>query len=219
MKRFKIIGLCLVAVFALSAAMASGASAHLYGTCSLGTPEVKPPCKAGETFTPFSETGEMVVSHGTTPFLLLSVATPVKGIECKTLSDMGILRNLLKGTEEIAESEDSLVFQSCTPINLSGCTQVNLRSNHEILGNVTDLVSSNGKKVTVTVPASQFNVKCLIAGEETELGDVTGSAEGTVTGNELEFSKAKGLEFFHLPSTITGTNLTDTLGGKPVLIH
>ena len=70
MKRFKILGLCLVAVFALSAAVTSGASAHLYGTCLTGTPEIKPPCGKGETFTPFSETGEMVVSHGTTPFLI-----------------------------------------------------------------------------------------------------------------------------------------------------
>ena len=71
MRLFKVIGLCLVAAFALSVVMVSGASAHLYGTCLTGTPETKPPCGAGEKFTPFSEGGETVVSDGTTPFLLL----------------------------------------------------------------------------------------------------------------------------------------------------
>ncbi len=215
MKRFKIIGLCLVAAFAFSAAVTSGASAHLYGTCLAGTPETKPPCGAGETFTPFSETGEMVVSHGTTPFLLLSKATPVKGIECKTLTDMGILRNL----GDVGLSADALTFQSCTPINLSGCTEINPKMNHEILGNITDEIGKNGKEIIITVGPGQFDVNCIIGGEELELGGVTGSTAGTVNGDKLEFSKAGTLEFFHLPSTITGTDLSETLGKMPVFVH
>ena len=216
MKRFKIIGLCLVAAFALSAAMASGASAHLYGTCLTGEPVNNPPCKGGEHFTPFSESGEMVVSHGTTPFLLLSETTPAKGIVCTTLEDMGIFKN---DANDVGLSEDELVFKSCTPINLSGCTMINQGKGLEITGKILDEVSSTGKEALVTVEPNQFNVKCVIAGEEVELGFVTGSPKGKVNGDKLEFSKSGGLTFFGNNSTITGTNLTETLNKMPVFVH
>ncbi len=214
MKRFKIMGLCLVAAFAVGATVTSGASANLYGTCLAGTPETKPPCGKGETFTPFSEAGEMVVSHGTTTFLLLSETTPAKGIECQTLSDMGIYKNVA----DIGLSLDTLDFKTCTPINFSGCSEINPKTGHEITGSVNDEVETGGKKVAIKVEEG-FNVKCVIAGEEVEFGGVTGKAVGTVSGDKLEFSKAKGLLFFGNNSTITGTNLTETLNGMPVVVH
>ena len=215
MKRFKIIGLCLVAAFVLSATMASEVSAHLYGTCLTGTPVTKPPCGAGETFTPFSESGEMVVSHGTTPFLILSEAAPVKGIECKTLSDMGIFKNV----GDVGLLTDELDFQSCTPINLSGCSEINPKMNHEILGNVTDEISKEGTEVMITVVPGQFNLKCVIAGEEVELGGFTGLTNGKIKGDKLEFSRAGGLTFFGNKSTLTGTDLSETLNKMPVFVH
>ena len=216
MKRFKIIGLCLVAAFALSAAMASGASAtNLYGTCLTGTPVTKPPCGAGEHFTPFSASGEMVVSHGTTPFVLASVATPVKGIECKKLEDMGIFSNM----GENGFSTDELIFKECTPNNLSGCTEINPKMNHEILGSITDEVIEEGSEVMITVGPGQFNVKCVIAGEEVELGGVEGLTNGKIKGDTLVFSKSAGLKFFGNNSTITGTDLNETLNKMPVFVH
>ena len=70
----------------------------------------------------------------------------------------------------------------------------------------------------LTIGSSQFNVKCIIAGEEVELGSVTGLTNGKVNGAKLEFSKSGGLTFFGNKSTITGTD--ETCGSEmPVFVH
>ena len=216
MRRFKTIGLCLTVVFVLGAIVASAASASGgYGTCTSESGHAaEGPCAVNEKFSPFSESGEMVVSHSTTSFLLLSETKPAKGIECKTLSDMGVFKNV----GNVGESEDELDFQSCTPINLSGCTEINPKTSHEILGKILDEVSKEGTEVMLTVEPNQLNVKCIIAGEEVELGGVTGLTNGKVKGDKLEFSKSTGLTFFANKSTITGTDLTETLGKAPVFV-
>lgn len=209
MKRFKIIGLCLVAMFAFSVAMASQASAAtsgLYGT------------SPGGIFTAFA-LGEqvMVVSHGTTPFVLLNEAG-TKGITCELLLDQGLIHNGEVGTEMVGLGTEELDYQGCTPIALAGCTKINLATSPGLInGIVNQTTVKKGKAVKVTV-ASGFNIKCLIGGTETELGNVTGSVEGTANGSLLEFTKAKGLTFFTEKSTINGDNLTDTLGGVPVVV-
>ncbi len=221
MKRFKIIGLCLVAVFAFSAAMASQASAAisgLYGTCSVGTPVESPPCAAGEKFTafPFGQE-EMVVSHGTTPFLLLNEAG-TKGIKCTLLLDEGFIHNGEVSGEMVGLGTEELDYQECKPISLAGCTNINLATSPGLInGIVSQTTVKKGKAVKVTT-VSGFNIKCLIGGAETELGNVTGTVEGVPNGSLLEFTKAKGLTFFTEKSNITGSNLTDTLGGVPVVV-
>jgi hypothetical protein len=219
MKRFKIIGLCLVAAFALSAIAASGASAAvegLYGTCLPGTPVNNPPCGSGEHFTAFSG-AEMVLSHGTTTFVLINEKA-TEGVECTSLLDSGTYRNGENEKKEmLGLSTDTLAFGGCKPKTIPGCKEVNVKTNHEISGTITDETVKKGKAVKVTI-ASGFEIICAFEGAEFSLGKVKGSAEGAVNGDLLVFTAAKGLEFFEEKANITGTNLTETLGGMPVVV-
>jgi len=216
MKRFKIVGLCLMAAFALSAVVASSASAAgEYGTCLAGSPVNKPPCGAGEHFTPFASP-EMVASHGLTEFTLEN--TEKRGIKCGLLLDLGTFENV----GGVGKSDDTLTFQNCTPIEElgTGCTEIN-PPKHEIVGLVLDEVLSETKaevKIDAGTP-TPFDVKCLVGGSLVDLGGVKGAAKGKVEGDKLVFTKAEGLMFFGKASTITGTNLTETLSGMPVFVN
>lgn len=213
----------LLAVAALMAAPAmASAETTAYGTCATGTPETKPPCKAGETFTAFpNKIPENVLSEkaaGSGNFVL-ELETTKDAIECSTFSDKGVLENVAG----VGHSTDKLTFDDCVPVKELGigCTEIN-PTKHEIKGEVTDLVTGE-TKVEVKIPTNkgvQFDVTCVIGGIETDLKGVTGAVKGTAKGNELAFAKAKGLEFNHEKANITGTDATKTeTGEKLVLIN
>ena len=193
-----------------------------YGTCAAGTPESKPPCAKGEKFTAFPlNTPEKAVSKSSSAFVLETETTPTKGVECKTATYKQTIENIEnEALEVVGTSKGQLAFGECSPINLGGCTEVNPKTNHEIIGEVSDQVVKNGKEVEVSLQ-SGFNLKCVIAEKEVEFGSFSGLVEGKIIGNKLEFAKVSGLNVPSVgPGTITGAYATETeTGKKPVFIE
>lgn len=201
--------------------MPSTASASEYGTCALGTPVAKPPCKAGEKFTAFPlGTPENVVSKSTGAFVLEDEAG-FHGIECAGVSFKGVFENTKNGAGEVdGVSRGQLSFKGCVPLKYAGCTEINPETNHEIVGEVNGEIVEEGKGVKITLQ-SGFNQRCAFDNEEEEnLGGMWGTIEGTVKSNTLIFKNAKGIKiFFDDPAHITGTYETETEAGKkPVFI-
>jgi hypothetical protein len=203
MLRIKRLGLTLAAVFAMSAVVASA----LPAMASASTKEYG----VGSPFKAFTVPTNVVSEKapGSGDFILENKEK--EGIDCSSFSDKGVFENKENAKKElIGKSIDNLTFDGCTPIKGLGvgCTEINPKTNHEITGEVSDEVISE-TKVEITV-LKGFNVKCVVAGSEVNLGEVTGTAKGTVKGNELSFKEAAGLKFSGEASTITGTDATKT---------
>lgn len=132
--------------FAVMPAMASAATLQ-YGTCAAtktGEKETKPPCKAKETFHPFTAATKVTDSKVSTSFVLEgeNEKKEKSGITCTTFSSKGTYSNKENAKKElVGESVDELTFDGCTGTGgLAGC-EINPPS-HEITGTVDDIVLS-----------------------------------------------------------------------------
>jgi hypothetical protein len=211
----------LLATAAFMVAPAVALAGTAYGVCGATGTIFSPPCAAGasEFFAPsFLVTN--ITSKSTTSFALEN--TSGEGIECKELTDKGSETNIAGVGYSVG---DMLRFKECMPKKGVGtnCTAINPPT-REIEGIVSDKVESE-TKVGVTI-VSGFNVKCIVAGVERELGNIVNekgiAVKGTATAktNELIFNKAANLSFFGFSVTISGTDKTTTeTGGQPIYIH
>ena len=207
-----------ILVLAALAVAPSMAGAAEYGTCAKGTPENKPPCLAGEKFTPFpAGTSEKIVIKkvpGSSPFFIENDSKS-RGIRCETLSGKGTVENV----EGRGVHREEWSFGGCTPKALAGCTEINPKTHQEIIGDVNGNILSN-KKIEVHIE-SGFDVRCLIAEKEGDFGSMYGTAESSIKHNELIFKETRGFNApLGLPeeSNITGSYEMETEVGKATIL-
>jgi hypothetical protein len=207
-----------VMAFAVMPAMAQ-AETKEYGTCgATGTVKAVPPCKVGEEFfTPFKVATKVIdKKHGTKPLVLENKAKTAD-ISCTTFSSAGTYEN----KEKVGHSTDKLTFDGCTGSGaFEGC-EVNPKTNHEITGEITDVVVTE-KTVKIEV-VKGFDVIVVCSGIEKNLGEVTGSAVAKVEGDVSKFQNNPeefNLVFAGEKSKIEGEAETVTeAGSKPVVIN
>jgi hypothetical protein len=156
MKRFKIVGLCLVAVFALSAVMASGAQAGSIGTCVKAAKNGKlytgkftdKLCKVGATKAQ-EEAGkenkyEFIDNAGNIPFTSEGGPSHLKGaageIACERGTDSGTFEGAKKDT-------DVFVFIGCKlkPFELV-CKSYGAKEGEIITNTLASTLIDNGEK-------------------------------------------------------------------------
>ena len=160
MKRFKIVGLCLVAVFALTAVMASGAQAGQWGTCTKAAKNGKVytgnytdklcSTKAAEKNGKY----EWVPNAANIPFTSEGPASHLKGaageIACEHGTDSGTFEGATKDT-------DTFTFDGCKlkPFELA-CKSYNTAEAGQIVTNAlaSELIDNGQKGLSGKEPAA-----------------------------------------------------------------
>jgi hypothetical protein len=160
MKRFKIVGLCLVAVFALTAVMASGAQAGQWGTCTK-TAKVEKKYTGNYTDKLCSTKSatkegkyEWVPNAANIPFTSEGGASHLKGaageIACEHGTDSGTFEGATKDT-------DTFTFEGCKlkPFELA-CKSYNTATAGQIVTNAlsSELLDHGQKGLSGKEPAA-----------------------------------------------------------------
>jgi len=199
MKRFKIVGLCLVAVFALTAVMASGAQAGQWGTCAKAA-------KNGKVYTggytdklcstkSATKEGkyEWVPNAANIPFTSEGGASHLKGeageIACTHGTDSGTFEGATKDT-------DTFTFDGCKlkPFELA-CKSYGAANEGEIVTNtLASALIDNGEKGA--------------SGKEPAAGEVWQSETAKETHTDPVFGPGKWLADFEcggVPFAVQGS--------------
>jgi hypothetical protein len=179
----------LLAVAASTIAPTAASAITSYGTCNAGAASAN--CPGGLKFTEFpaNEHVNMLGEKVSTKVILENVANKTD-ITCSGLESTGFLVNRTG------------VGNGTLLVNLTGCTSIgsvggkceanselNLTTNHEIEGVIHTKVVAE-EKVELKI-ASGFNVKCVKGGFEVEVGNITGTVNGTQTSKTSVLSLAK----------------------------
>ena len=209
--------LLVLAVLAIAPSIASAAGE--YGACAPGTREKGEPCALGEKFTAFpANTLENVVSKGVAGSgkFIIEFTRYKTGVECETVSGKGSYENVLKEGVLDGTATGELTLVNCKPIEEldAGCTEINPKTSHDIVGEVTSEVLSESKVEFFTKSGSQFDIKCMIAGSEVDVGGMSGQVKGKVERNKIVFEHAKGPESSLGNTTFTGSFESETEVGK-----
>jgi hypothetical protein len=201
-----------IAAMAISA---GAAQAHVFGTCAAPGPK-EAPCPGVEKFTEFAPPKRVAITNkkvaATAAFKLVNAAG--NGIECTEFQSSGFVWNI----GGVGHSHEVLAFEGCTGLGeLKGCEFNPLTGAGIIEGVVTDVLNSAGnEEFTIT---EGFNVKCKTPTEEKELGNVSGTITGTISGNTVTFTTAAtGLKFGGVAVTLAGEAEAETVSGKKVFV-
>jgi hypothetical protein len=198
MKRFKIVGLCLVAVFALTAVMASGAQAGQWGTCGKAAKEGKKYTgnytdKLCSTKSATKEGKyEWVPNAANIPFTSEGGASHLKGaageIACEHGTDSGTLEGATKDT-------DVFKFFGCKlkPFELV-CKSYGAAEGEIVTNTLASLMIDNGEKG--------------LSGKEPAAGEVWMQETAAGTHTDPVFGPGNWLADFEcggIPFAVTGS--------------
>jgi hypothetical protein len=205
----------VLTAFAVATAIAQ-AETLAYGTCATGTPETKPPSKAGDRLTECPENKHEAVTGKkvSTDFLFENEANTL-GSECSTFSALGYFWNVKKG----GHNRKLIVFADCAGTGaLASCT-INPATNSEIDRVVEDEVIKENE-VDYTIEPESFDIVCKTSTEEKSLGYLTGTIKGTLASGSavIKFANATGITFVGEKTTLTGEAEDETPSGKKVFI-